>query len=75
MNLFRAFRRNRTLVFGVVATLALVVSAAIACDFRLAQTLAFLWSCLLMVGAMIACAAFIVALVLGGRALLRRVGR
>jgi hypothetical protein len=72
MNLFTLFRSNRTLVFGIVATLALLVSAAMAFDFRLAGMLGFLWQCLLLIVAMILTAACAVALLLAARALWRR---
>ena len=72
MNLFARFRSNRMLVFGIVATLALLVSAALAFDFRLAAILGFLWQCLLLIVAMIVSAAGAVALLLGARALWRR---
>ncbi len=72
MNLFARFRRNRTLVFGVVATLALVVSAVLAFDFRAGDIFAFLWQCVLLVVAIILSAAVAFALLQGARALWRR---
>ena len=72
MNLLQRFRNNRTLVFGVVATLALLVSAVLAFDFRPGDILGFLWQCLLLIVAMIFTAACAVALLLGARALWRR---
>ena len=72
MIMFARFRSNRTLVFGVVATLALLVSVVLAFDFRLAEILDFLWQCLLLIVAMILTAGCLVALVLGARALWRR---
>ena len=72
MNLFARLRSNRTLVFGIVATLALLVSVVLAFDFRLAEILDFLWQCLLLIVAMILTAACAVALLLGVRALWRR---
>ena len=61
MNLFARFR-----------SLALLVSAALAFDFRLAAILGFLWQCLLLIVAMILTAACAVALLVGARALWRR---
>ena len=52
MNMLARFRSNRTLVFGVVATLALLVSVVLAFDFRLAEIVDFLWQCLLLIVAM-----------------------
>jgi len=43
MNLIARFRSNRTLVFGIVATLALLVSVVLTFDFRFAEILGFLW--------------------------------
>ena len=72
MGLLQGFRRNRMLVFGVVATLALLVSTGLVFDFRLADMLAFLWQCLLLVGAIVLTAACAAAVLLGVRALWRR---
>ena len=55
-----------------VATLALLVSAVLAFDFRPGDILGFLWQCLLLIVAMILTAACAVALLLGARALWRR---
>jgi hypothetical protein len=72
MSLLAGFRRNRSLVFGIVASLALLVAAAVTFDFRPAAMLDFLWACVLMIVAIIATAVCIVALLLGARALWRR---
>lgn len=72
MKLFARFRSNRTLVFGIVATLALLVSAVLAFDFRLGEILGFLWQCVLLIVAIILTAACAAALLVGGRALWRR---
>ncbi len=72
MNMLASFRSNRTLVFGVVATLALLVSVVLAFDFRLAEIVDFLWQCLLLIVAMILTAGCVAALLIGARALWRR---
>ncbi len=72
MGILRALRRNRLLVFAVVASLALLLSVAFVFDFHLAGIVAFLWQCVLMIVAMIVCAAVLFALLLVLRALLGR---
>ena len=71
MSMLARFRSNRTLVFGVVATLALLVSVVLAFDFRLAEIVDFLWQCLLLIVAMILTAGCVAALLIGARALCR----
>ncbi len=73
MSLFARLRNNRTLVFGIVATLAMLVSAVLTFDFRVADILGFLWMCVLMIVAIMVTAACAVALLLGARALWRRI--
>ena len=72
MGMLRWLRGNRILVFGIVATLALALSAVFAFDFRTGEILAFLWQCVLLIVAIIACAGLLFGLLLLLRRLLGR---
>ncbi len=70
--ILRLLRRNRLLLFGVVATLALAISTAFVFDFRIDAILTFLWQTMLMIGAIIVCAGVLFGLLLALRALFER---
>lgn len=74
MGILTLFRRNRILIFGIVATLALALSAVFAFDFRTGEILAFLWQCVLLIVAIIACAGLLFGLLLLLRRLFGQVG-
>lgn len=72
MEVLRLLRRNRLLLFGVVAMFALAASAALVFDFRIGAIVAFLWQTMLMIGAIILCAGVLFGLLLALRALFGR---
>jgi len=72
MEVLRLLRRNRLLLFGVVAMFALAASTALVFDFRIGAIVAFLWQTMLMIGAIILCAGVLFGLLLALRALLGR---
>ncbi|HMV71469.1 MAG TPA: hypothetical protein PKC08_04765 [Pseudomonadales bacterium] len=72
MEVLRLLRRNRLLLFGVVAMFALAVSTALVFDFRIGAIVTFLWQTVLMIGAIIVCAGVLFGLLLALRTLCGR---